>query len=326
MIVQKEGLPMKRLAVLAIFLALALALLLVGLAGASEVYNFRMSNAPNGPAIISFPTGTSLVYAVFDYTDIMTETIRLRVYDGHGNLLFEQTKTYAGSGTESVAISSGAAPFADGLYVTTLYYASGYVSEAVEWTVGIAIPPSPTPLPGTATPTPTPTVIITPTATPTPTPLPQIQNGGFETGNFTGWSVGGVFSPTVVIYPKHSGEYTALLGANRGPEPAGDSWLYQAIYIPTEVTTATLTFYYWPFTDDRLPFDWQEAQIRDTNGNRLAQVFRLCTTTNDWVPVNFDLTPFKGQTIQVWFNAHGDGWYDRTYMYLDDVSVTLSLP
>ena len=322
---------MKRLAVLAIPLVLAFVLVLVGIAGASEVFNFRMSNAPDGPAITSFPTGTSLVYAIFDYRDIMTETIRLRVYDGHGNLLFDQTKTYAGSGTESVAISSGAAPFADNLYVTTLYYASGYVSEALEWTVGIAIPPSPTPLPGTATPTATPTVSVTPTvtptatATPTPTPLPQIQNGGLETGNFTGWSIGGVFSPTVVMYPKHSGDYSALLGANRGPEPAGDSWMYQTIHIPTGVNTATLTFYYWPFTDDRLPFDWQEAQIRDTEGNRLAQVFRVCTTTADWVLVNFDLTPFKGQTIQIWFNAHGDGWFDRTYMYLDDVWVTLSI-
>ncbi|MBM3134462.1 MAG: hypothetical protein FJZ89_04070, partial [Chloroflexi bacterium] len=220
---------MKRLAVLAT-LALAVVLLLGGLAGASDVFNFRMSNAPDGPAITSFPTGTSLVYAVFDYTDLMTETIRLRVYDGQGNLLLDQTKTYAGSGTESVAIASGAAPFADNLYVTTLYYASGYMSAALEWTVGIAIPPSPTPLPRTATPTATPTVSVTPTvtptatatATPTPTPLPQIQNGGFETGNFTGWSIGGVFSPTVVMYPKHSGEYSALLGANRGPEPAGD--------------------------------------------------------------------------------------------------------
>ena len=325
---------MKRLAALAIILVLAFVLVLVGLAGASEVFNFRMSNAPDGPAITSFPTGTSLVYVIFDYSDIMTETIRLRVCDGRGNLLLDQTKTYAGSGTESVAISSGAIPFADGLYITMLYYASGYMSEAVEWTVGIALPPSPTPPSGTATPTPTPTptatpkptLVSTPTATPTPTPLPQIKNGGFEADNFTGWSAGGVFSPTVVTYPKHSGAYSALLGAVVGPEPAGDSWLYQTIYIPTEVTTATLTFYYWPFTNDRLPFDWQEAQIRDTAGNRLAQIFYLCTTAADWMLANFDLTPFKGRTIQLWFNAHGDGWYDHTYMYLDDVAVTVSFP
>src|SRR5439155_4197006 len=55
-----------------------------------------------------------------------------------------------------------------------------------------AAPPGPTPTP---TPSPTPSATASPTPTPTPTPTPcdsgVIQNGGFETGDFTGWVIDG---------------------------------------------------------------------------------------------------------------------------------------
>jgi len=38
--------------------------------------------------------------------------------------------------------------------------------------------------------------------------------------------------------------------------------------------------------------------------------------------VIFDLTPYKGQTIQIYFNSHEDGYGDETYMYVDDVTIS----
>ena len=54
----------------------------------------------------------------------------------------------------------------------------------------------------------------------------------------------------------------------------------------------------------------------------LAQIFKVASNTQTWTQVTFDLTPYKGQTIQIYFNAHDDGYGDLTYMYLDDVSIT----
>jgi hypothetical protein len=52
----------------------------------------------------------------------------------------------------------------------------------------------------------------------------------------------------------------------------------------------------------------------------------VCNNTWQWTYVFYDLALYKGQTIQVWFNVHQDGWYDPTAMYLDDVKVDVALP
>jgi hypothetical protein len=151
-----------------------------------------------------------------------------------------------------------------------------------------------------------------------------LSNGGFETGDLSCWTSGGVYAPFVTTTQKNSGSYSAQLGASTTPEPNGDSSLYQTISIPGTVTKALLTFYYWPSTTDTITYDWQEAQVRNTSGTMLAQIFKVASNTNAWIPVTFDLTPYKGQTVQIYFNVHGDGYGDLTYMYLDDVSVSTS--
>ena len=151
-----------------------------------------------------------------------------------------------------------------------------------------------------------------------------VSNGGFETGNLSSWTTGGVYSPTVTTTSAHSGSYSALLGANTEPEPNGDSSLTQTISVPAG--GSTLSFWYWPSTTDTITYDWQEAQIRDTSGNTLASVFKVCSNAQAWTQVTFDMTPYAGQNVELYFNAHGDGYGDLTYMYLDDVSVTPNGP
>jgi hypothetical protein len=137
---------MRRIILGAMGLALMLGLLLFGVVGASGIKNFRMSDAPDGPALTDFPSGTGTVYVIFDYLDLAEETIRVRVYNYDGIVLFDRTDTYSGSGTASIAISGYDGLLPDGPYVTTLYFASGYLSKALEWTVGgTDQPPTPTP-------------------------------------------------------------------------------------------------------------------------------------------------------------------------------------
>jgi len=51
---------------------------------------------------------------------------------------------------------------------------------------------------------------------------------------------------------------------------------------------------------------------------------KVCANTQTWTKVCFNLLPYKGQTIRIYFNTHmGNGLL--TYMNLDDVKVSLNL-
>lgn len=152
-----------------------------------------------------------------------------------------------------------------------------------------------------------------------------ITNGGFETGT-SPWTLGGVKVPIQSTNRVHTGSYSLRLGATTGSgqtEPNGDSWAYQQITIPSTATKATLTFWYSTYTTDTITYDWQEAQIQNSSGTKLLQIFKLAANNSTWTQQTTDLTPYKGQTIRVYFNCHGDGYTDPTTLYVDDVSVTV---
>jgi len=168
-----------------LFLVVALStgfLLLPGYQDVISVSNFRMSNRPNGPSVIQFPSVASDVYAVFNYTPLPAT----RKFESEFSMLleapfFDLSRTYTGAGTESIQIT-GHLP--DGTYLTVVYvYLHGNYSPAasVEWAIGLDAPATLTPssTPGvtqtatptlTSTPTSTPTVTATRTLTPGPTP------------------------------------------------------------------------------------------------------------------------------------------------------------
>jgi hypothetical protein len=150
-----------------------------------------------------------------------------------------------------------------------------------------------------------------------------LLNTGFETGNLTSWSAGGVFLPVVTSAKHNTGSYSALLGSSVTPEPNGDSWLYQTVTIPSSSTAASLNFAYWAACADTVANDWQEAQIQSATGTTLAQVMKVCSNTQTWTRVYFNLLPYKGQTIRIYFNDHGNGNGLLTYLYVDDVTVSV---
>ncbi len=155
-----------------------------------------------------------------------------------------------------------------------------------------------------------------------------LSNGGFESGTLDCWLAGGALTPDVSVLQARGGSFSAQLGAIGLPEPDGDSWIYQTITVPADLQTPTLTFWFWPSSQDSIEFDWQEVQIRDTGGNQLAQVFKTDSNIQSWNYVTFDLTPYKGQTVQLYFNVHqdGDSYGYLTYMYLDDVAIVEGAP
>jgi hypothetical protein len=148
-----------------------------------------------------------------------------------------------------------------------------------------------------------------------------IQNPGFETGNLAYWSARGTYLPFVTTAQKNDGTHSAQLGASSTPEPISDSALYQTVTIPSTATSATLYFDYWGATADILTNDWQEAQVQNASGVKLAQVMKVCTNTQKWTLVSYNLIAYKGQTIRIYFNTHQNGNNNLTYMYIDSVRV-----
>ena len=145
-----------------------------------------------------------------------------------------------------------------------------------------------------------------------------VVNGGFETGDFTGWTRSGVLLPTIQSGGAHTGTYSAKLGSSVPFN--GDSILQQTITVPS--AGGTLVFWYNPHCPDTIQYDQQQAQIRSTGGSILATVMNVCSNSAVWTQVSYSLNPWAGQTVVLWFNAHDDNYpSDPTYTLFDDVSL-----
>jgi hypothetical protein len=159
-----------------------------------------------------------------------------------------------------------------------------------------------------------------------------IVNGGFETGNFTGWTIDGILATPVVTNTKaHSGTFSAFAGdapdgfcGFGGHEPGGDSSFYQQFTVPPG--GGTLSFWHWDCTQDSITFDWQDAYIADTKGNILQIIFHQCSNAQTWTNMVVDLAPYAGQTVRIKFLVHEDTLGDLTGMYVDDVEVLCGAP
>lgn len=146
-------------------------------------------------------------------------------------------------------------------------------------------------------------------------------------GNLSGWTLGAgasaPFLPGPTQAKKHAGSWSALLGAPTIAQ-VGNSYLYQTVTLPAG-EPATLTFWYYPFSKNTIAHAWQEAQIQDPSGNTLAQIFKVASNTKKWTQKAFDLTPYAGRTVRIYFNAYSNGpgfaMTTPSGMYLDDVSV-----
>ncbi|HMA35432.1 MAG TPA: hypothetical protein VKY74_13255, partial [Chloroflexia bacterium] len=167
-----------------------------------------------------------------------------------------------------------------------------------------------------------PTKTPTPGATSTPTPCANVvANPGFETGSLAPWVVQDTSpAPVVSTAQKHAGAYSVLVGAASGPEPNGNGSFYQQVSVPS--SGGTLSYWYWPSTTDTISYDWQDAYVTDTSGNVLATIMHVCSNAQAWTNVTFNMAAYAGQTVRIKFLAHGDGYGDLTYMYVDDVSLS----
>ncbi|MGQ9517809.1 MAG: hypothetical protein ACUVT1_11130 [Anaerolineae bacterium] len=70
--------------------------------------------------------------------------------------------------------------------------------------------------------------------------------------------------------------------------------------------------------------DWQEVLVLDSSYRLLEVLMRERSDdgAGGWIPRSFDLTPYKGRTINIYFNTINNGIGNkRTWMYVDDVQL-----
>jgi hypothetical protein len=141
-----------------------------------------------------------------------------------------------------------------------------------------------------------------------------LNNGSFETGDFTGWTTGGNFADTEVVSGPfyvysgaEDGNYYAVLG------PVGSDGTISQTFSDTVGTHYTFSF--WFASIDDIPSDFSAYW----DGTRLLSLTNPDTSAA-WSEYSFTMTGTGSDTIQFAFRD------DPAYMALDNVSVSQSGP
>jgi len=161
--------------------------------------------------------------------------------------------------------------------------------------------------------------------TPPPPCEEKVCNGGFET--VACWTISPTPRPAAYSSVRSNTDaWSMRLGITDQSDTYSWSSTRQQVTIPWNAASATLSFWYYPICHDTYPYDWQEVIIYDSIMSEppLAWAMpKVCSNSQTWMHVpDFDLMPYKGQTITLYFNVKNDGVGNlKTAMYLDDVSV-----
>jgi len=145
-----------------------------------------------------------------------------------------------------------------------------------------------------------------------------ILNGGFETGNLSGWAAAGTTATSTVA---HGGTYSAMVG---GSSPTtGDSSIVQTFTPPN---SGTLSFFYKLVCPDTLTYDWATATLKDNSTGVTSTVLpRTCTNVNAWANVTAGVTGSHSYTLTL--TSHDDNYPgDPTYTLFDDVTLGATPP
>jgi hypothetical protein len=142
-----------------------------------------------------------------------------------------------------------------------------------------------------------------------------VVNGGFETGNFSGWTTGG---STAISTTAHTGTSSARLGTTTPTN--GDSTIRQTVPVPA---AGTLTFWYRMSCPDTVTYDWARMQVLNTAGAVLVTpLAKTCVTNGAFVQVTANLSAYAGMSVQLLFTSHDDNYPgDPSYTLFDDIAV-----
>jgi hypothetical protein len=152
-----------------------------------------------------------------------------------------------------------------------------------------------------------------------------IVNGGFESGPpASPWVQYSNFSLELIDgLGARTGSWGVYMG---GLEDAVDQ-IHQRVKVPATAPSPRL--YYWRLirTSDYIDavYDEMRCVIWDTDGNVLAFCGQYSNVdqSQNWIQVTYDMSAFRGQTVDIGFKAFNDELYP-TQFFIDDVSLLVT--
>ena len=156
-----------------------------------------------------------------------------------------------------------------------------------------------------------------------------IVNGGFETGDFTGWTPAGDPLPVIQTDNAHSGKFAAFVGNDTGEKrPKGNGWqgLFLGKLNMLENLPPNTRLSLWVRRSGRGPVG---IALREGNGTGTDYIQHIIPSAayadSDWVHVTADLSAHAGKTVSVWCQV-GGGADNHTFMLVDDVELLPGQP
>jgi hypothetical protein len=171
----------------------------------------------------------------------------------------------------------------------------------------------------------------TPTAVPSPTPtVPCFSNylpdGDFEDGptDVLWQATSAQGYPLISSQLAHAGQWAAWLAQRDGASDV----LCQTGALPAGARQPTIAFWWQMQTDERWHnTDWLELRARPAGAAGYTVLARLDdgAAQHLWQRAGAPLDAYVGQTLELCFVA-GSDYSDRTWFFVDDVSVSYCLP
>ena len=156
-----------------------------------------------------------------------------------------------------------------------------------------------------------------------------VVDGGFEQRNW--WVLGGGLLPAAyVTSPVHSGAWAVQMG---NPTNAASieafSTVRQTVTIPVNAVSAVLTFWVWTVTEANPGNDRQEALLLTPGASVLSvspgAAWSELTNSGTYRQITVDVIGQRGRTVDLTFSVYNDGAGGRTWMFVDDVALTVCL-
>jgi hypothetical protein len=157
-----------------------------------------------------------------------------------------------------------------------------------------------------------------------------LRNPGFEGGDGVGW-IGNYVSllkDYQTSVPVHSGQYFVGFGGfMMGDGTLHSQSISQNVTIPADTPYATLAF--WLRVESRFTGaikDTLKIQVRSAGGDLLATLasYSNVDVRNDYLKKRFDLSAYRGQTIQIYVESNITDLDDGVSFFLDDFSLVAS--
>jgi hypothetical protein len=154
----------------------------------------------------------------------------------------------------------------------------------------------------------------------------NLVDGGFEDGaNYTNWQQCGDVNASIGTWRPHTGSYSQKDGNVSTPEVNGYAGLCQQIKVPTG---GKITFWLYQGTNETsTTYAFQEADLLDSSGSVIKNLYTTAATTNGWVQKTYDISTYAGQTVWLYFGVFADGYASGyIYQYVDDVAWSTGTP